>query len=150
MRLRFINFLKRHASLLSLCRAVIRGAMKITYLFPIRQKTMLFSSFGGRNFDDSPRALYEEICRRKEFDDWKLIWAFVEPERFSLPRGEKVRIDSLRFFRTLFTTRVWVSNSSMDRGFELRNPKILRVETWHGTPLKKICGEEHTLSLIHI
>lgn len=144
MRLRFINFLKRHASLLSLCRAVIRGAMKITYLFPIRQKTMLFSSFGGRNFDDSPRALYEEICRRKEFDDWKLIWAFVEPERFSLTRGEKVRIDSLRFFRTLFTSRVWVSNSCMDRGFELRNPKILRVETWHGTPLKKICGEEHT------
>lgn len=144
MRLRFINYLKRHASLLIFCRAVVRNVMKITYLFPIRKKTMLFSSFGGRNFDDSPRAIYEEICRRREFDDWKLIWAFVEPEYFSLPRGEKVRIDSFRFFRTLFTTRVWVSNTSMDRGFELRNPRILRVETWHGTPLKKICGEENT------
>ncbi|MDD6643461.1 MAG: CDP-glycerol glycerophosphotransferase family protein [Firmicutes bacterium] len=118
--------------------------MKITYLFPIRKKTMLFASFGGRNFDDSPRAIYDEICNRREFDDWKLIWAFVAPERFTLPRGEKVKIDSFRFFRTLFTARVWVSNSGMDRGFELRNPRILRVETWHGTPLKKICGEEHT------
>ncbi|MGM9554467.1 MAG: CDP-glycerol glycerophosphotransferase family protein [Faecousia sp.] len=118
--------------------------MKITYLFPIRKKTMLFSSFGGRNFDDSPRAIYDEICNRREFDDWKLIWAFVEPERFTLPRGEKIKIDSFHFFRTLFTARVWVSNSGMDRGFELRNPRILRVETWHGTPLKKICGEENT------
>lgn len=144
MRLRFINFLKRHVGLLSFCRAVMRGIMKITYLFPIRKRTMLFASFGGRNFDDSPRAIYDEICNRREFDDWKLVWAFVEPERFTLPRGEKVKIDSFHFFRILFTARVWVSNSGMDRGFELRNPRILRVETWHGTPLKKICGEEHT------
>lgn len=144
MRLRFINFLKRHVGLLGFCRAAMRVMMKITYLFPIRKKTMLFSSFGGRNFDDSPRAIYDEICGRREFDDWKLIWAFVEPERYTLPRGEKIKIDSFRFFRTLFTARVWVSNSGMDRGFELRNPRILRVETWHGTPLKKICGEENT------
>ncbi|MGN1306703.1 MAG: CDP-glycerol glycerophosphotransferase family protein [Faecousia sp.] len=144
MRLRFINFLKRHVGLLGFCRAAMRVMMKITYLFPIRKKTMLFSSFGGRNFDDSPRAIYDEICNRREFDDWKLIWAFVAPERFTLPRGEKIKIDSFHFFRTLFTARVWVSNSGMDRGFELRNPRILRVETWHGTPLKKICGEENT------
>ena len=144
MRLRFINFLKRHVGLLGFCRAAMRVMMKITYLFPIRKKTMLFSSFGGRNFDDSPRAIYDEICVRREFDDWKLIWAFVEPERYTLPRGEKIKIDSFRFFRALFTARVWVSNSGMDRGFELRNPRILRVETWHGTPLKKICGEENT------
>lgn len=143
MRLRLINFLKRHASLLIVGRAVIRFLLRITYLLPIHKKTMLFSSFGGRNFDDSPRAIYEEICRRKEFDDWRLIWAFAEPERFSLPRGETVKIDTPRFFRLLFTSRVWVSNSSMDRGFELRNPRIVRVETWHGTPLKKICGEEN-------
>ena len=81
MRLRFINFLKRHVGLLGFCRAAMRVMMKITYLFPIRKKTMLFSSFGGRNFDDSPRAIYDEICERREFDDWKLIWAFVAPER---------------------------------------------------------------------
>ncbi len=144
MRLRLINFLKRHASLLIVGRAVTRFFLRITYLFPIQKKTMLFSSFGGRNFDDSPRAIYEEICRRKEFEGWRLIWAFTEPERFSLPRGETVKIDTPHFFRLLFTSRVWVSNSSMDRGFELRNPRIVRVETWHGTPLKKICGEENT------
>ncbi len=144
MRHRFINYLKRHNWLLGVGRGIARFFLRITYLFPIRKKTMLFASFGGRKFDDSPRAIYEQICRQPEFKDWKLIWAFTEPEKFSIPRGEKVKIDSCRFFRTLFTSQVWVSNSGMDRGLGLRNPRILRVETWHGTPLKKICGEEHT------
>lgn len=144
MRLRIINFLKRHSGLLIFLRGVVRFFLRITYLFPLRKKTAIFASFGGRKFDDSPRAIYEELCTREEFKDWKFIWAFVEPDKFTLPRGQKVKIDSFRFFVKLFTSRVWVSNSGMDRGLELRNPRIVRIETWHGTPLKKICGEEHT------
>lgn len=36
-------------------------------------------SFAGRKFDDSPKALYDEICRREEFDKWDIIWVFVKP-----------------------------------------------------------------------
>ncbi len=141
---KLINFLKRHGGLLSAGRTFARFFLHVTYLCPIKKKTMIFASFGGRKFDDSPRAIYDQIIHDPAFADWKLIWAFTEPEKVDIPRGEKVKMDSCGFYRKLFTSRVWVSNSGMDRGFELRNPRILRVETWHGTPLKKICGEEHT------
>ena len=144
MRLRMINYLKSHATLLRFGFRILRCILLITYLFPIRKKQIIFASFGGRKFDDSPRAIYDEICRRREFEGWRLIWAFVDPEQVSIPRGEKVKIDTVRFFLTLFTSRVWVSNSGMDRGLQLRNPRIIRIETWHGTPLKKICGEENS------
>lgn len=108
-----------------------------------QQKTILFCSFGGRNFNDSPKAVYDEICSREEFEDWRLVWAFVEPDKFTIPRGDKVKIDTFSFFKTLITSKVWVSNSGMDRGVDLITDKIIRVETWHGTPLKRICGEEN-------
>lgn len=114
---------------------------------PLHKKTMMFCSFGGRKYDDSPKAIYDEVCKREEFRDWRLIWAFVQPENYEIPRGEKIKIDTLSFFHALLYSRVWVSNSGMDRGLELHRKKNIIVETWHGTPLKKICGDEHQNSL---
>lgn len=148
MRLRFINFLKTHPLCVTLAWKAARIVLSVWGIFvPIRPKTMLFSSFGGRNLDDSPKAIYDEICRRPEFDDWTLIWAFVDPDKFDLLRGEKVKIDTPAFFRTLLSSRVWVSNSSIDRGIRIRKKGILYVETWHGSSLKKACGEENETAI---
>lgn len=111
---------------------------------PIKNRTVIFSSFGGRKFDDSPKAIYDEMCSRKEFEGWTFIWAFVEPDNFNLPRGKKVKIDTPQFFHALLSSKVWVGNSGIDRGMNLRSKKHISVETWHGTPLKRICGEEAT------
>lgn len=148
MRQKLINFLKTHPFFVNLAWGCARLALTVWGLFvPIRPRTMIFASFGGRKFDDSPKQIYDEVCRRSEFADWTLIWAFAEPEQFTLPRGEKVKIDTPAFFRALLSSRVWVSNSGMDRGIELKRKGVLKVETWHGTPLKKICGEENSNTL---
>lgn len=148
MRICIINFLKLHPFIVNLCYSLLRLFLNIFGLFlPMKEKTILFASFGGRKFDDSPKALYDEICKRKEFDDWKLIWAFVEPDKFVLERGDKIQIDTLTFFKTLLTSNVWISNSNMDRGINLDRKGTVRIETWHGTPLKKICGEENQNSI---
>ena len=148
MRQRMIGFLKRHPLCTELAWSVARMFLHIWGLFvPVQAKTMLFSSLGGRNFSDSPRAIYDEVCRRPEFADWTLIWAFTDPDRIDTPRGEKVRIDTSAFFHALLSSRVWVGNSDIDRGIGLKRRGVLRVETWHGTPLKKICGEEHTANV---
>lgn len=148
MRQKIIHFLKCHPTYVNIAWSVARAALYVWGVFvPMRQNTMLFASFGGRKFDDSPRAIYEEVCRRPEFDGWTLIWAFVEPDKFDIPRGEKIKIDTAAFFKALLYSRVWVSNSGMDRGIELRRKGTIRVETWHGTPLKKIGGEENQNSI---
>lgn len=148
MRARVIRYLKTHPQTVRCFWDVGRVCLQLWgAVVPTQAKTMMFCSFGGRKFDDSPKAIYEEVCSRKEFDDWRLIWAFVEPEKFDIPRGEKVRVDTIAFFQALLSSRVWVSNSGMDRGIELRSRRHLRVETWHGTPLKKIGGEENQNAL---
>ena len=143
MRLKIIGFLKRHPAALNMCWAFARFFLNIIgWFIPIQEKTMLFASFGGRKFDDSPKVIYEEVCRRREFDDWRLIWAFVDPDMFEIPRGEKIRMDSLSFFLALLYSHVWISNSGMDRDIGIRKKGIIKVETWHGSVLKTGVGEE--------
>lgn len=148
MRDRLICFFKKNPQLVKIVWNIARYIMTLWgYCVPIQKKTMIFCSFGGRKFDDSPKAIFEEVCNRHEFDDWRLIWAFVEPDKHNIPRGEKVKVDTPAFFKSLLYSKVWVSNSGMDRGIELKRKNIIRVETWHGTPLKKIGGEENQNSL---
>lgn len=148
MRDFIINFIKTHPRIAVFLWGTMRVFMKFISLFiPVNQKSIIFSSFGGRKFDDSPKALYDRICEMDDFREWKLIWAFVEPDKYNLPRGEKVKIDTFSFFKSLLTTHVWIGNSEVDRGIRLYSSKYIRVETWHGTPLKKICGEENETSV---
>lgn len=149
MRLKIIGFLKRHPRTLAVFWAFARFVLKICgSMVPVKKNSMLFSSLGGRGYSDSPKAIYDEVCSRKEFDDWTLVWAFVEPEAFSVPRGSKVKIDTVPFFKALLRCEVWVSNSGMDRGIGIPRKKTLKVETWHGAPLKKIGGEENCTSML--
>lgn len=61
-RNQIINYLKRHPKVLSFFWNASGVVLKcMSPLFPV-SKTIVFSSFGGRKFDDSPRALYEAIC----------------------------------------------------------------------------------------
>ena len=148
MRKKLINYLKLHPTVVNIFWLLARMFLRIWGIFtPIRKKTILFASFGGRKFDDSPKAIYDEICSRSCFDDWDIIWAFVNPDEFQVNRGRKVKVDTLSFFHALLYSRVWVSNSGMDRGIGLKRKGCLKVETWHGTPLKKIGGEENQNSL---
>ena len=143
-----INYLRQHPVILQLFWKVAKIVLVLlSKICRIKEKNILFASFGGRNFNDSPKALYDEICKRKDFDDWKLIWAFVEPNEHEIPRGKKIKIDTLPFFKALLTSHVWISNSGMDRGISYTDDRIIKIETWHGTPLKKIEGEENQNSL---
>ena len=148
MREKVINFLKQHPKVLDFFWTLARRSLQFFGVFTRPQKKIVFASFGGRKYDDSPRAIYEEICKNGIFTGWDLVWAFVAPGEYRIPRGRKVKIDTLQFFHELLTAKVWVSNSGMDRGIELQKKGIVKVETWHGAPLKKIGGDENQTSMI--
>ena len=101
-------------------------------------RLILFNSFGGKSFNDSPKALYDAMIRDERFQGYRLVWAFQEPEKFSVPCGEKIRSDTFHYFVTALKARCWITNSSLERGLGLRGKHTYFVNTWHGTPLKKM------------
>lgn len=101
-------------------------------------KLILFISFGGKRFDDSPKSIYDEMIKDHRYDDYTIIWAFSDPNLFELPRGEKVKCDTWAYFKTALRARVWISNSTVERGLGFKGKDTYYFDTWHGTPIKKM------------
>ena len=100
--------------------------------------TVLFEAWKGRQFSDSPRAVYEELAARD--GDRRLVWA-VDSYGVEVPDGVEVVLRrSAEYYRTLGTAAAIVSNDSLDKTF-VKRPGQVYVQTWHGTPLKKIAHD---------
>lgn len=99
---------------------------------------ILFISFGGRKFDDSPKAIYDMMIKDDRFNDYRIVWAFLNPDAFHIPRGEKVKCDTFSYFKIALKARIWISNSTVERGLEFKGSNTFYFDTWHGTPIKKM------------
>lgn len=108
------------------------------YLTPYNQKRILFVSFGGLKYDDSPKEIYLAMLNDERFKNFEFVWAFIEPEKFTIPRGKKIRIDSIRYFQQALSAKAWITNSSVERGLSFKRKHNVYFNSWHGTPIKKM------------
>lgn len=100
-------------------------------------KMILFNSFGGRKYDDSPRAIFEKMIMDTRFDDYKLVWAVNNPENFDIPKRAKVVKDySFVFFVNALKAKVWITNSSIEHGLCFKKKSTIYINTWHGSAIK--------------
>ncbi|MFI7386667.1 CDP-glycerol glycerophosphotransferase family protein [Streptomyces sp. NPDC049813] len=101
---------------------------------PVRD-AVLYLSLGGKQFSDSPRSVYEELVRRGA--DLEHIWTQDSglPEMPSQARV--VTWGSREWYEALARSRYVVVNTAIGDWFVTR-PGQRVVQTWHGTPLKKI------------
>lgn len=104
-------------------------------------KTVLFESFMGRSYGDSPKALYEAMLADPRFGDFTFVWAFKKPSLYrdepEFARATVVRRGSQAYYEALATAKYWISNSRLP-DHVVRKPEQVYVQTWHGTPLKRL------------
>lgn len=106
----------------------------------IDDRLVYFQTFSGRGYSDSPKALYEYMMSAPEYSDYRFVWSFREPERFSFlanDRTEVVKYRSRKDNKALRTARYWISNYRM---LDHQHPRKGQVylQCWHGTPLKRL------------
>ncbi|MBR6165062.1 MAG: CDP-glycerol glycerophosphotransferase family protein [Clostridia bacterium] len=102
------------------------------------QQLILFNSFGGRKYNDSPRVLFEAMVRDPRFRGYRFVWAFEEPKKFHIEHAECIRIDSATYFRTALKAKVWISSVNIERGLHFKKKGTIYINTWHGAGTKKI------------
>ncbi|MFD3487861.1 CDP-glycerol glycerophosphotransferase family protein [Streptomyces sp. NPDC058665] len=101
---------------------------------PLRD-AVLYSSFDGRQYSDSPRAVHEELVRRQA--PVEHLWV-VRDRQVALPRDVRaVELHSADWYEALARSRCVVSNTHLPEWFERADGQHV-VQTWHGTPLKRI------------
>lgn len=114
------------------------------FFININNKQILFVSYGGRKYDGSPKILYEKIINDNRFENYEIIWAFEKPEKHHINRGGKVKIDTIKYFIIALKSGIWITNSSIERGLEFKKNKTFCLNTWHGTPIKKMGIDIHS------
>lgn len=99
---------------------------------------VLFISYGGQKYDDSPRVVYEYLLNQPGDSRRKYIWAFIEPDKF--PQVDhKVKVDTISYYITALRAGYWITNSSASRGLNFRKPATKYYLFQHGMAgIKKI------------
>lgn len=142
---RLIDAVKRNKFVYNLYYHCVTTAINILKLF-VRtdSKLILFVSYGGRYFNDSPKCIYEEMCSDPRFNGYKLIWAFRDVNNFDIK--DAIKIDSIHYFITAIKARCWVTNVAIERGLGFKGKKTFYFHTTHGT-LPKLSGYDSTRGL---
>ncbi|WP_399925849.1 CDP-glycerol glycerophosphotransferase family protein [Streptomyces kanamyceticus] len=101
---------------------------------PLRE-AVLYDVFGGRMYGDSPRAIHEEMVRRGL--PVEHLWVVKDGQCEVPPTAKAVRVHSPEYYEAMARSRYIVGNTHFPRWLERREGQQI-VQTWHGTPLKRI------------
>lgn len=112
---------------------------------PINQNQIIFESFLGKYYSDSPKYLYEYLYNNFR-DDFEFVWV-INDKHVKIPGNpKKVKRFSLEYYKEVAKSKYWVINGRQAARLKKRDDQII-VSTWHGTPLKKLgldIGNIHT------
>ena len=101
---------------------------------PVDRRMVAFSSFFGRSYCDSPRAIYEYMLLN--YPEYKYVW-FVNTDVDIPGKVKRVRTDSLKYYYYQARAGAYVLNVRQPEWYVKRSGAVL-LETWHGTPLKRL------------
>ena len=137
MRDRLIYILKHNKIVQKFYVVVMSFVFKVFGMF---QKTddslVLFVSFMGKSFNDSPKVLYDYMKSHSDYKRYHCVWAFEHPEKF--PELESVKIDTLAYFKMALKAKYWITNTNIERGLKFKKKEQIYLNTWHGIALKYI------------
>lgn len=126
-------------------RAVMLFYKKILYKIAQRttkvdDKLVFFESFQGRNYSCNPKGIYQAMDESEDYNAYKYVWAFRDVKSHDYLKSSNtkvVKFESFKYYRALAKAKYWVFNSNT-RKFVVPKDNQVFVQTWHGTPLKKI------------
>ncbi|MFG2647351.1 CDP-glycerol glycerophosphotransferase family protein [Streptomyces sp. NPDC048436] len=111
---------------------------------PVKKGTVVFESHLGKQYSDSPRAIYEEM--RRQGLDFEAVWSYSgRPDGFP-EDATLVRRWSLPYLRALAQAEFWVDNQSYPLKLTKR-PETTYIQTWHGSALKRMGFDEPSWKL---
>lgn len=100
-------------------------------------KVIIFESFLGKQFSDNPRAIYEYLL--DNYPDYRMYWSVERKSVYKLKEHniKIVKRFSFKWMYLMNRAKFWVTNSRLP--LWIPKPKdTVYIQTWHGTPLKKL------------
>jgi len=112
---------------------------------PINKKTILYESRDGNSMTDSPYAMFRYMVEHPDFKDYIHIWSIADFDSLSsviskyngYHNVQFVKRNSKEYLQSLATCEYLINNSTFQSFYTPKKGQIY-INTWHGTPLKKM------------
>ncbi|AIC99870.1 Teichoic acid poly(glycerol phosphate) polymerase [Bacillus subtilis] len=126
----------------SLLVRVYSIAFRTIGLLPRNEKLIIFESYSGKQFSCNPRAIFEYLEENKDKYDYRLIWSIDKRNKdlFDNLDVKYLKRFSLKWLWYMATAKYWITNSRLPLWIP-KPRKTTYVQTWHGTPLKKLAND---------
>ncbi|MGN6713936.1 CDP-glycerol glycerophosphotransferase family protein [Anaerocolumna jejuensis] len=117
-----------------------------TRLLPVNKRIIVFESNMGRNYTGNPKAVYEEMVKQG-LDKKYRCYYMLDNVKTPIPGSAvKIRRTRVRYFFLMGIAGVWVSDSRMPNYIKKREG-VRYIQTWHGTPLKKLALDMDSVNM---
>lgn len=139
---RRLDYILKHSVLLSrVFRFIVSILFRLFGLFyPIRKNTVLFTAH-NRGYNDSSRAIYEQMLKDKRFSHFTFYWGLDDPSIDIPGNPVKVKADTWRYFTTAFRCQYWITCVNIERSLKFKKRKQIYLNTDHGITIKT-CGND--------
>lgn len=119
-----------------LVKYFMRFFLKVFWIFPIKQKRIMFMANMGKGFLCNPKYLYNSMISDSRFNDYEFIWCFRNPQSINVDEfTTNTRIinknNFFHFFYCLLTSQYIIYNCGGFSYAPIRKKQML-IETWHG------------------
>lgn len=118
-------------------------ANRLIYRFiPVDDHTILFIAFHGRGYSDNPKAIHQYMIQDERFKNYKFVWAIKNHKKKNIyiENAKIIEYFSFSYFYYLAHSKIWVVNCKLP-GYVLKKENQIYLQTWHGTPLKKLAHD---------
>ena len=122
---------------------ILRISYRLGYrLIPGNKRMILFISFHGRGYSDNPKAIHEYITSHPEYKEYQCIWAIKHhrQKKLVIENTKVIEYFSLSYFYYLARSKYWIVNCKLPN-YVLKKENQVYLQTWHGTPLKKLAHD---------
>lgn len=104
---------------------------------PVKNDLIIFESNMGRNYSGNPKHIYEKMIKMGLDEELDCVWVLEDTSTKIPGNAKKIKRSRFDYYYNMARAKIWV--------FDTRDPPHIKkryqgyyIQTWHGTPLKKL------------
>ncbi|MGI6010614.1 MAG: CDP-glycerol glycerophosphotransferase family protein [Ruminococcus sp.] len=141
-----LGMVNQNAAVRRLAKRGVRTFWRLRYMAvracsKTEENLLVFEVYQGRQYTCSPRAIYEEMLKKEGKEGYRFIWVFRQPEDYrwleKKPGTTVVKLGTGAYYKAFARAKYWVVNSRT-RHCLVPGKDQCFLQTWHGTPLKRL------------
>ncbi len=115
-------------------------------IIPVQKDIIVFESNMGRNYTGNPKCIYEEMVRGGLDKKYRCYIMLDDVSTYVPGNAKKLKRTRTLYFMIMGIAGIWVSDCRQPN-YIIKRKGVRYIQTWHGTPLKKLALDMKSVNM---